>query len=286
MDAEKAEYPVTVLCDALGVSSSGYYAWLKRGKSSRERNNEVLTERILQIHRESRGTYGSPRILVELRAQGQRVGKRRIARLMQRQGIRVRKRRRWVPKTTDSNHNLPVAPNLLDRNFQQTAANQAWVEDITYVRTDEGWLYLATLLDLFSRKVVGWSMSDRIDRVLALNALDMAVKNRRPGAGHIHHSDRGSQYASNDYREALKSHRMVVSMSRKGNCWDNAVAESFFSTLKTELSGGYRSHEEARRAIFEYIEVFYNRKRRHSNFGYLSPVEFEARHKGEVAQCA
>lgn len=205
---------------------------------------------------------------------------------MRKQGIRARRRRRWVPKTTDSNHRLPVAPNLLGRAFERTAPNQAWVGDITYVRTDEGWLYLATLLDLYSRKVVGWSMSDKIDRHLVLGALEMAALTRRPGAGLIHHTDRGSQYASADYRQALDRHGMIASMSRKGNCWDNAVAESFFSTLKTELSGAYKARQDARRAIFEYIEVFYNRKRRHSSLGYLTPSEFEDRFYSEVPLCA
>lgn len=286
MDAEKAVYPVTVLCETFGVSASGYYAWIRRDKSSRERTNEALSERIVQIHKESRGTYGCPRIQVELSVQGYQVSRKRVARLMKNQGIRVRKRRRWVPKTTDSNHTLPVAPNLLDRNFLRSAPDQAWVGDITYVRTDEGWLYLATMLDLYSRKVVGWSMSDKIDRHLVLKALDMAVLNRKPGAGLIHHTDRGSQYASHDYRKALESQGMLPSMSRKGNCWDNAVAESFFSTLKTELSGGYKTHDEARRAIFEYVEVFYNRKRRHSSIGYLTPIEFESRFKREETRCA
>lgn len=286
MDAEKASYPVTVLCEALGVTRSGYYAWLKRDKSSWERANDELGERIVRIHQESRGTYGCPRIQVELRHQGVRVSRKRVARLMRKRGVKVRRRRAWVRRTTDSNHLLPVAPNLLNRTFDQKAPNQAWVGDITYVRTDEGWLYLATLLDLYSRKVVGWSMSDRIDRVLALNALEMAVQKRKPDAGLVHHTDRGSQYASGDYRKALKSYGMVASMSRKGNCWDNAVAESFFSTLKSELSGGYRSREEARRAIFEYIEVFYNRKRRHSSIGYLTPNEFEARLGKAAPQCA
>lgn len=286
IDAEKAVYPVTILCKALDVTRSGYYAWLGRGKSSRERTNEELSVRIVEIHKASRGTYGCPRIQAELKSQGHRVSRRRVARLMRNQGIRVRRRKRWTPRTTDSNHRLPVAPNLLDRAFERSAPNQAWVGDITYVRTDEGWLYLATLLDLYSRKVVGWSMSDKIDRHLVLGALEMAAFNRKPAAGLIHHTDRGSQYASGDYREALDRNGMIASMSRKGNCWDNAVAESFFSTLKTELSGAYKTHADARRAIFEYIEVFYNRKRRHSSLGYLTPAEFEARFNSEVPQCA
>jgi transposase InsO family protein len=286
IDAEKAAYPVIVLCRALGVTRQGYYAWLKRDKSSRQRTNEELSVRIVEIFKENRGTYGCPRIQATLRSQGHRVSRQRVARLMRQQGLRARRRKRWTPKTTDSNHRLPVAPNLLDRVFERTAPNQAWVGDITYVRTDEGWLYLATLLDLYSRKVVGWSMSDRIDRRLALSALEMATINRQPGPGLIHHTDRGTQYASGDYRKALEKHGMIASMSRKGNCWDNAVAESFFSTLKTELAGSYKSHADARRAIFEYIEVFYNRKRRHSSIGYVSPTEFEERFNSEIPQCA
>lgn len=270
MDVEKAVYPVKVLCETLGVTRSGYYAWLGRDKSSWERVNEELCERTVRIHQESRGSYGCPRIQAELRHQGCWVSRKRA----------------WVPKTTDSKHLLPVAPNHLNRNFTQDAPNQAWAGDITYIRTGEGWLYLATLLDLYSRKVVGWAMSDRIDRTLVLNALEMAVQGRRPSPGLIHHTDRGSQYASGDYRQALKGYGMVASMSRKGNCWDNAVAESFFSTLKTELSGVFPNRQVARRAVFEYVEVFYNRKRRHSSIGYLPPVEFEERFNEAQPQCA
>lgn len=277
IDAEKATYPVTVLCSTLDVSRSGYYAWRGQPVSARQISDEVISNRIVEIHSKSRRTYGSPRIYAELRSEGVTISRKRVARLMRSKGIVVRRKRRFVPKTTDSNHALPVAPNILDRSFNQTAPDQAWVGDITYIRTSEGWLYLATLLDLYSRRVVGWAMSDTIDRHLVLDALKMAVVNRRPGPGLIHHTDRGSQYASGDYRKALEKHGMTVSMSRKGNCWDNAVAESFFSTLKTELSGAFETRAEARRGIFEYIEVFYNRQRRHSSIGYLSPVEFEER---------
>lgn len=286
IEAEKADYSVSLLCRALNVTRSGYYAWLRRGQSSWERTNEELSGQIVAIHKESRGTYGCPRIRAELKHQGHQVSRKRVARLMKERGIRARKRRRWVPRTTDSRHGLPVAPNLLDREFIRSAPDQAWVGDITYIRTDEGWLYLATLLDLYSRKVVGWSMSANIDRHLALGALEMATLARSPGPGLIHHTDRGTQYASSDYRQALERHGMVASMSRKGNCWDNAVAESFFSTLKTDLAGTYKSHADARRAIFEYIEVFYNRKRRHSTIDYHTPVEFEGKFKMQVSQCA
>lgn len=286
IDAEKASYPVLALCSALDVSPSGYYAWRSRPVSARQRSDEALSSRIVEIHSKSRGTYGGPRIHAELQSQGETVSRHRVARLMRAEGLVVRRKRRFVPKTTDSNHALPVAPNLLDRNFHQAAPDQAWVGDITYVRTGEGWLYLATLLDLHSRRVVGWAMSETIDRHLVLDALKMAVVNRRPSSGLIHHTDRGSQYASGDYRKALKKLGMKASMSRKGNCWDNAVAESFFSTLKTELSGSFETRADARTGIFEYVEVFYNRQRRHSSIGYLSPAEFEERATSGSSECA
>lgn len=286
IDAERASYPVLVLCSVLEVTRAGYYAWRGRGVSRRQKANQDLAKRIIEIHATSRRAYGAPRILAELRGQGLSVSQKRVAKLMVANGIRARRRRRWVPKTTDSNHCLPIAPNLLDRKFQRTAPNEAWVGDITYIRTEEGWLYLATLLDLYSRKVVGWSMSATMTRYLPLAALSMAVQSRKPAPGLIHHTDRGSQYASGDYQEALRRMGMVPSMSRKGNCWDNAVAESFFSTLKNELTCAFKTKSEARRAIFEYIEVFYNRKRRHSSIGYLTPLEFEAHSGSGVHQCA
>jgi len=286
INAEKAQHAVTTLCRVLGVTRSGYYAWLRRGKSARERRNDELSDRILAIHKKSRGTYGCPRIQAELSSQGHRVSRKRVAHLMGRQGIKARKRKAWVPKTTDSRHGFPAAPNLLDRKFKQVAPNQVWVGDITYLRTGEGWLYLATLLDLYSRKVIGWSMSDTIDRHLVLGALEMAVVARRPPVGLIHHTDRGSQYASLDYRNALKRHGIVPSMSRTGNCWDNAVAESFFSTLKTEVAREHPTRAAARLAVFEYIEAFYNRQRRHSAIGYDTPVGHEDKFTQEVPQCA
>ncbi|WP_257463580.1 IS3 family transposase [Archangium lipolyticum] len=276
IDAEKAHFPVDFMCEQLGVSRSGYYAWKERPESERDKADRALAEVVTRIHRDSRGTYGSPRVHAELRAQGQRVSRKRVARLMNEQGIAARKRRRFV-RTTDSRHNQPVAPNILERNFSPGQPNSTWATDITYVGTGQGWLYLAVVMDLFSRKVVGWSMSEHIDRHLVLNALDMALKGRQPPQGLLHHSDRGSQYASTDYQQALAARGIQCSMSRKGNALDNAVVESFFSSLKQELvyTTDFATHEQARLALFEYIEVFYNRQRRHSSLGYVSPVDFE-----------
>lgn len=280
IDAEKAFFPVSLLCKTLGVARSGYYAWLARPASVRSKTDATLAETIGKVHAASRGTYGSPRVHAELRDQGVRVGKKRVARLMRLSGLAARKRRRFRPSTTDSNHRHPVAENVLARSFAREAPNQAWVGDVTYVPTSEGWLYLAVLLDLHSRRVVGWAMSDRNDRRLVLGALTMAVANRGvPAAGVLHHSDRGSTYACEDYQQALKDNGFAVSMSRRGNCWDNAVTESFFATIKTEMIHDRRftTRAEARTAIFEYIEVFYNRQRRHSTLGYQSPTSYEAK---------
>jgi transposase InsO family protein len=276
IEAEKAHFPVDFMCQQLGVSRSGYYAWKGRPESERHKADRVLAEVVTTVHQESRGTYGSPRVHAELRARGQRVSRKRVARLMRQHDIAARKKRRFV-RTTDSRHNQPVAPNILERDFSPGQPNSTWATDITYVGTRQGWLYLAVVLDLFSRKVVGWSMSEHIDRHLVLNALDMALKGRRPPRGLLHHSDRGSQYASADYQQALAARGIQCSMSRKGNCWDNAVVESFFSSLKLELvyTTDFATHEQARLALFEYIEVFYNRQRRHSSLGYVSPVDFE-----------
>ncbi len=273
------------MCKLLEVSRSGYYAWLKREESSRARENRLLLAEIREIHKESRRTYGAPRVQAELRRRGRRVGKNRVARLMDENGLQSRVRRRFRPKTTDSNHKLPVAKNLLKDRSPTTALDEVWVADITYIRTDEGWLYLASVLDLHSRLVVGWSMKDTLRVELTLDALDMALKVRDPATGLIHHSDRGSQYAAKDYQKILDKHGLVASMSRKGNCYDNATKESFFHTLKTELvyHEHYRTREEARASVFEYIEAFYNRERLHSSLGYRSPVEFEAAAEREVA---
>jgi len=276
IEAEKAHFPVDFMCQQLGVSRSGYYAWKERPESARHKADRALAEEVAAVHQESRGRYGSPRVHAELRARGRRVSRKRVARLMGQQRLAARKRRRFV-QTTDSRHAQPVAPNLLERNFSPGQPNCTWATDITYVWTRQGWLYLAVVMDLFSRMIVGWAMSEHIDRHLVLNALDMALKGRQPAQGLLHHSDRGSQYASADYQQALAARGIQCSMSRKGNCWDNAVAESFFSSLKMELVHGadFATHEQARTALFEYIEVFYNRQRRHSSLGYVSPVDFE-----------
>ena len=274
--AEKAWAPVSVLCKVLDVSRSGFYAWNERGRSTRSSEDAKLTVHVLAAFKTGRGAYGSPRVHDELKAAGIAVGRKRVARIMRELGLEGRRKRRFKA-TTDSRHNLPVAENVLDRNFEVDAPDVAWVTDITYVWTAEGWLYLAAILDLFSRRVVGLAMSERIDRALVLEALRNAVGRRLPNAGLMHHSDRGSQYASGDYQDALDELGVVCSMSRKGNCWDNAVAESFFATLKTECvyTRRFATRAEAREAIFEYIEVFYNGTRRHSTLGYLSPMEFE-----------
>jgi putative transposase len=274
--AEKANFKVTTMCRVLDVSRAGFYAWCKRPESKRASSDRELLARIRAVHEESRRTYGSPRVHATLVAEGTRVGQHKVARLMRADGLQARRKRRFV-RTTDSHHNLPVAENVLNRQFTPTEPNKVWATDITFIWTKEGWLYLAIVIDLFSRLVVGWSMSERIDKQLVLSALDMARARRSPLAGLLHHSDQGSQYASGDYRKALEMGLMICSMSRKGNCWDNAVAESFFSTLKMELvyRTDFAMREEARAAIFEYIEVFYNRERRHSSLRYLSPEDFE-----------
>jgi putative transposase len=276
IDAQKAHFPVEFMCEQLEVSRSGFYAWRERPESAHQQEDQKLAEEVAQAHEDSRGTYGSPRVHAELRARGRKVSRKRVARLMKQQKLEARKKRRSV-RTTDSNHRHPVAPNVLERDFSPVQPNSTWATDITYVWTGEGWLYLAVVLDLFSRMVVGWSMSEHIDTKLVLGGLEMALEGRQPPKGLIHHSDRGSQYASAEYQQALASRAIQCSMSRKGNCWDNAVVESFFGTLKSELV--YRTHfatrHQARLEIFEYIEVFYNRKRRHSSLGYLSPWEYE-----------
>jgi len=274
--AEKANFPITVMCRVLEVSTAGYYAWSKRRPSRRQVANQRLVMAIRDIHAGSRRTYGAPRVRAELVARGEAVGKNRVARLMRQEGIQARRKRKFR-RTTDSKHALPVAPNVLQRDFEADAPNEAWVTDITYVWTLEGWLYLAAILDLFSRRVVGWAMSTSLDRGLALDALQMALQGRQPPPGLVHHSDRGCQYASHDYRAVLDAHGIVCSMSRKGDCWDNAVAESFFGSLKAELLNDmdFATRAEARSAIFDYIEVFYNRRRRHSYLGFLSPADYE-----------
>ena len=275
--AEKTNYPITILCRAMRVSPSGYYAFTQRGPSVRALANEKLLAEIKEIHVESRGTYGSPRMYRELIARGRAVSPGLVERLMRANQISARRKRRFKA-TTDSKHGMPVAENILGREFAVEAADRKWAGDITYIWTREGWLYLAVILDLFSRRVVGWAMDTSIDRMLVLSALEMALTVRDPSKNLLYHCDRGSQYASEDYRERLKAVGITCSMSRKGDCWDNAVVESFFGTLKQELVHrcDFETRAEAKSAIFEYIEVFYNRWRRHSYLGYMSPAEFEA----------
>lgn len=280
IESEKANYSVSMMCRALDVCRAGYYAWKSRTPSKRARENEQLKAKIAEVHKESRGTYGSPRVHAELVAQGFEVGRNRIARLMRDEGILGRRKPRFR-KTTDSSHSLPVAANVLAREFMVDAPDRAWVADITYVWTAQGWLYLAVIIDLYSRRVVGWSMADHMRTELVLEALRAALGSRVPSAmGLVFHSDRGSQYASRDYQDALDDNGITCSMSRRGNCWDNAVAESFFSTLKTEFVHNmlFLTRDSARNAIAEWIEVFYNGKRRHSTLGYATPREAEDRY--------
>ena len=275
----KLDYAILSLCANLEVSPSGYYDWQKRRATpgARALENQTLAKEIEAIHLESRQTYGSPRIVDALRKQGRRHGRNRIARLMRAEGICGRQKGRYRVPTTDSNHDQPIAPNRLAEAAKVTAPNQIWVGDITYIETQEGWLYLAAILDLHSRKIVGWAMSERIDTTLILKAFGMALLHRQPPVNLLFHSDRGVQYASADYRRALSQAGVVASMSRKGNCYDNATMESFWSTLKLELvyRRDFATRTQARSQIFDYIESFYNRQRTHSALGYHSPVDFE-----------
>lgn len=274
----KQEFPIVVMCRVLDVSESGFYAWRKRPACQRQREDAQLTEEIQQEFRAHQGRYGSPRLHAELRDRGQSIARKRVARLMREAGLCAKcKRRRVLTTRRDLSH--PVAPNLLNREFTAKEPNRKWITDITYIPTMQGWLYLAVILDLYSRMVVGWSMSGNCDEKLVERALDQALARRRPNAGLLHHSDRGSQYTSQAYQMCLEQSGIHVSMSRKGNCWDNAVMESFFGTLKDECVGStvYSSHDEARLALFAYMEVYYNRVRRHSTLGYVSPLKYEQR---------
>lgn len=275
------------MCQVLGVSKSGYYAWRHRPPSQRSEENKGLTQRIQTAFEQNRCCYGSPRIYTELRDDGILCSENRIARLMRKAGIRVEPVRRFRA-TTASDHALPVAANHLGRQFEADAANTKWASDITYLWTKEGWLYLAVVLDLFSRRVIGWSLQPSLHKELVLDALEMAVKGRQPKTGLLHHSDRGSQYASLAFQEQLMQVGAMCSMSGKGDCWDNAVVESFFSILKREMVSRERfeSRKEASLAVFEWIEVWYNRKRRHSSLGYLSPDAFEKRHEARKREHA
>lgn len=276
--AETVAFPVETMCRVLGVTRSGFYAWKKRPKPARVKADAQLAAAVAGVHQRSRKTYGSPRVHQELKARGVYVGRKRVERLMRENGLQGRRKRRFK-RTTDSRHDGPIAPNLLARDFTETAPNRSWVTDVTAIATEQGWLYLAVMLDLFSRRVVGWATSAHNDTALALAALEIALRARRPTSGLLHHSDRGSPYASADYRAKLHAHGMVRSMSRKGDCWDNSVAESFFATLRAELVDHerYATRSEAKLSIGDYIDNFYNVERRHSHLGYVSPIEFELR---------
>jgi putative transposase len=277
----KTAYSISALCDAFSVSPSGYYQWqaCQAQPARRVLENRELAGQIRQLHQESRQTYGAPRIQARLRQLGQRHGRNRIARLMREQQLCGRQKRRYRVKTTDSNHAEPIAPNRLPELPAPSAPNQIWLADITYIQTAQGWLYLAAILDLYSRKIVGWSAGERIDTTLVLAAWNMALLHRQPPAGLVFHSDRGVQYASLQNRSALAAAQAVASMSRKANCYDNATMEAFWSTLKLELiyrqEQDFATPEKARAALFDYIEVFYNRQRLHSALGYRTPAEFE-----------
>jgi len=273
---QRSEFGVERMCRVLGVSKSGYYSYDKRYKSNREQENELLLEQIRRIHKKSRQTYGSPRITDELYDNNIRCSKNRVARLMRENGIMAKMKRKFKV-TTHSRHTHPVADNLLQQKFTTGGVNKVWVSDITYIWTSEGWLYLSAILDLFSRRIIGWGVSKRLTSNLVTNALRQAIWQRKAEKGLVFHSDRGSQYASSACRDTLKKHGMLQSMSGKGNCYDNAVIESFFHTLKTEMVyfERFRTRSEAKQSIFEYIEVFYNRQRKHSAINYKSPAEFE-----------
>jgi transposase InsO family protein len=280
--AEKA-FPVSAMCRVFSVTRQGYYAYLKREATKLPAERELQTH-VREAYAEGRGAYGSPRVLPALRNKGVPASKRRVERTMRALGLQGRKRRRFRV-TTKANPAHPVAANVLDRNFTADRPNQRWVTDISYVWTDEGWCYLAVVIDLFSRAVVGWALDTTLTTQLPLRALDMAVQRRAPGSALLHHSDRGCQYTSQEYRQALDDLGIDVSMSRKGNCWDNAVAESFFATIKTELVYDRRwaTRLDLRAAVFDYIEVFYNRQRLHSTLGYKSPTQLETDHAAAAA---
>jgi putative transposase len=276
IEAHRDCWPVCLMCATLDVSTAGYYAWRQRPVSPSQQRRDSLLVEIRAVHVEFKGRYGSPRIHAELVARGRDCSVNTVAKLMHDNDIRAKTARKFR-HTTDSNHDLPVADNLLDRNFDPTLPNESWVADITYIPTREGWLYLAAVEDLYSRMVVGWSMAEHMESRLVVDALEMAIQRRLPGEELLAHSDRGSQYASDHYQSLLLKHGIECSMSRHGDCWDNAPMESFFASLKKELvhDADFATRAEARAAIFEYIEVFYNVQRRHSTLGYVSPVDYE-----------
>jgi putative transposase len=275
----RSSFPVTKMCHTLNISPSGFYRWQKKPFSSRQRENTRLRQRIIELYAEHKGMAGSPMITADLRSvpEFSKVGKNRVARQMKDMGLKCKATKKFVV-TTDSKHNEPVAPNLLNREFTVSSPNSVWVSDITYVKVGRKWQYLTVFIDLFSRIVVGWDLSDSLERHSMIRAFNKALWRRRPGQGLLVHSDRGVQYASADFRKLLKKNKCVQSMSRKGNCWDNAVAESFFHTLKTQLiyHRKFQDQGEAEQALFNYIEIYYNRRRRHSTIGYQSPAMFES----------
>jgi putative transposase len=277
IEEHKDHWPIRLLCETLEVSPAGYYAWRQRPRSAQEQRQDTLLVEMRAIHVEFKARYGSPRMHAELVARGHACCVNTVAQLMRDHGIVAKSARKFRITTTDSNHDLPVAENLLDRQFDPSAANEVWLADITYIPTREGWLYLAAVEDLYSRKVVGWSMAEHRESRLVVDALEMAVQRRLPEEGLLAHSDRGSQYASQHYQLLLARHGIACSMSRRADCWDNAPMESFFASLKKELvhDADFATRAEARAAIFEYIEVFYNGQRRHSSLGYVSPAEYE-----------
>jgi putative transposase len=279
VEERRGEWPVALLCRVLGVSRSGFYAWKRRPPSAADQRREELTAEVRRVHAEVKGRYGSPRMHAELVARGHACCVNFVAALMRRAGISAKTPRKFV-RTTDSNHSLPVADNVLARRFEVSEPNAVWVADMTYIPTGEGWVYLAAVEDLFSRRVVGWSLDATMTSRLVVDALEMAVGRRTPGEELLAHSDRGSQYASDHYQRVLAGEGIACSMSRKGDCWDNAPMESFFASLKKELvhRETYATREQAKASIFEYIEVFYNRVRRHSSLGFVSPAEFERTH--------
>jgi transposase InsO family protein len=284
MKALGKEFPTEILCEVLNVSKSGFYAWSRRDHSERESRELTLLRAIEDVHRSARRNYGSPRIFDQLKAMGHNVSKTTVERLMKKHGIRAKTKRKFRV-TTDSKHKLPVAPNLLERNFSPEKPNQTWASDITYVWTREGWLFLAVIVDLYSRQVVGWSLDKTMTKELVCSALRQAYFRRKPGTGIIFHSDRGSQYCSKEFRSQLSQYQMLQSQSRKANCWDNACVESFFHTLKTEMiyHEDFQTRDDAHRAIFDWIEAFYNRQRIHSTLGYKSPIDFERMTREKVA---
>lgn len=283
----KAQHPISALCQALEVSAGGYYDWQQRKVSPAARflEDQKLRANIKQVHQQSRQTYGAPRIQRQLRTQGQHHGRNRIGRLMRQEGICGRQKKRYRVLTTDSKHDQPIAPNRLAQAPRASGSNQVWVADITYVATAQDWAYVAAILDLYSRRIVGWAVSPRIDTALVMEALNMALCHREPPAGLIFHSDRGVQYASAEYRQALEQARLVASMSRKANCYDNAAMEAFWSTLKLELiyRRQFRDAAEVGHELFDYVETFYNRQRLHSSLGYQTPAQFEAASNGRIS---